>query len=305
MKVVSFVSHKGGVGKTTNAYNVALALPYVAQPPEGRDFPRVLFIDLDETCDGTRLFLPDYDGSEEMCSELGIKSLNDFFTAPAERNALLSCIFEIADSGIFILPGSFRALLDTDDNAGKYEILRQRLSLIAEDFEFCVIDCPPARGYMQTIAMLASDVVVPCSDISHGGLTGVKNAFFDFNALKTRYPSMSGCVSDILVRSFPNTSSGANEALSVYTKDRGVEWYETKLHEVFESVSIMYLRYDAPFISYLRENGLPVYANPKKGLTLQYAGFVVELVEVYFGVPLRVPPFAPFANFYPQELLQK
>ena len=80
MKVTSVVSNKGGVGKSTSAYNIASAVSYVVAPAEGQSEARVLFIDLDESCDGTRMFAPEYDGSQEMCSELGVKSLYDFFT---------------------------------------------------------------------------------------------------------------------------------------------------------------------------------------------------------------------------------
>lgn len=298
MKVVSFVSHKGGVGKTTSAYNVASAFSYVVAPVEGLSEARVLFIDLDESCDGTRIFAPEYDGSQEMCSALGVKSLYDFFTAPEERQALLSCISQTNNPGISILLGSSRTPSLSELNNNDVNQLRRRLSVIADDFDVCVIDCPPARGYTQLMAMLASNVIVPCSDISFGGLTGVRNALADIDSLVHLYPFYSVDVSTVLVRSFPAMSGGINEDNEVFAKDRGAAWYLAELEKI-TSISPTFLRNDPLFVTSLREKGLSVYSSPQKALTKQYAAVAVELTEIWFQLPLRRPPYSPFAVFYP------
>ncbi|MBO6065156.1 MAG: ParA family protein [Lachnospiraceae bacterium] len=299
MKVTSAVSNKGGVGKSTSAYNIASAVSYVVAPAEGQSEARVLFIDLDESCDGTRMFAPEYDGSQEMCSELGVKSLYDFFTGPDDRQSLLSCICQTNNPGISILLGSSRNQSLAEISKNDIGELRRRLSVIADDFDVCVIDCPPARGYTTLMAMFASDVIIPCSDISFGGLTGVKNALADIDSLMKKYPSYSVDVSTILVRSFP-PMAGVNEENEIFAKDRGASWYLSELSKI-TSLQPTFLRNDPLFVTTLREKGLSVYSNPQKALTKQYAAVVVELTEIFFKLPLRQPPYSPFAVFYPSK----
>ena len=154
MRIISFISQKGGVGKSTACVNLAAAL---AQ----RGY-RILLIDLDANACASRLF--GIVGAME----------NSIMAALVGEQPLASLIQSTGLDGIWLVAGSTAlgtihdipvALPDRRDEDGRLsdEVLAVELEHLGRDhFDFVFIDCPGGQVFMEQLALLACDeVIVP------------------------------------------------------------------------------------------------------------------------------------------------
>lgn len=156
-KIISIVNQKGGVGKTTTAINLGAALAMFKQ--------KVLIIDYDQQANAT--------------IGLGINredilfDITDFFThIGLLRKAILKTKIERLD----IIASSIK-LANIEDSLymipDKEYLLKRKLDMIKDEYDFILIDCPPSLGLIVDNALLASDSV----------LIPVECAFYSYNAL--------------------------------------------------------------------------------------------------------------------------
>jgi chromosome partitioning protein len=152
-RILCVANQKGGVGKTTTAVNLAVALAKAGK--------RMLLIDLDPQCNAT--------------SGLG--------QSPADRHPLVSqlplreSIRPTATEGLELLPGSrgfkdVEALVASADN--NTATLRQHLTGGMNAYDFVLIDCPPSLGSLTRTALANStEVLMPiqCEYFAMEGLT--------------------------------------------------------------------------------------------------------------------------------------
>ena len=152
-RVLCIANQKGGVGKTTTAVNLAVAL--------AKSGAKTLLVDFDPQCNAT--------------SGLG--------AAPTERHPLVSkqplreSFCRVANSALDLLPGC-RSFLDIEALAGREsgqrETLRQHLTSGLAAYDFVLIDCPPSLGPLTETALASStEVLMPiqCEYFAMEGLT--------------------------------------------------------------------------------------------------------------------------------------
>lgn len=171
-KVIAFLNQKGGVGKTTVAFNTAFALR-----AQGK---RVLCLDLDPQANLTYLF-----GLEEV---EGYSLYNLLLNSVRELRGLhTSCLVSdllVQKDGVDLIPSS-GDLSGFELTVAGVTIPRQ---LILKNFieknglthlyDYIIIDCPPTLGLLVINSLCASDgVIVPFrpDDFSRKGL----NAFYE------------------------------------------------------------------------------------------------------------------------------
>lgn len=144
MRIFAIMNQKGGSGKTTTTVNLAAAL--------GEKGRKVLVLDMDPQASASLWFGLRDAGKELLQVLTGPGNLSD----------------EIRPTGapfVYMVPCSTwlasaeRALADVP----KPElILRKKLARLANDWDYCIIDCPPMMGVLSISALAAADeVLVP------------------------------------------------------------------------------------------------------------------------------------------------
>ena len=145
-KIIALANQKGGVGKTTSAVNIAASLGALGK--------KTLLVDLDPQGSAT--------------SSLGIAKKSLRFSAAdlliggcRVENAVIRTEFE----GVDLIPANVSLaatefdLIETD---GGETALRRALSVLRDDYDFIILDCPPSLGMLTVNAMVACDgVVIP------------------------------------------------------------------------------------------------------------------------------------------------
>lgn len=149
-KVIAIATQKGGVGKTTTAVNMAVALAKF-------QVRRTLLVDLDGQAHVARsLGMSAGDGVTSTLSGLLLGGGKD----------LMELVRPTGQSGLFVVPSDLdmntaEALLTS--RIGREFLLKESLKSACEQFEFIVLDCPPNLGNLTINALAAADfVLVPC-----------------------------------------------------------------------------------------------------------------------------------------------
>lgn len=150
MLVYTIANQKGGVGKTTTVISLAGLLVEQGY--------RVLLIDTDPHASLTTYL--QYDSDQLPAS------LYDLFYEPVEtKEQLQKHILPTEIDQLSLIPASMAlATLDRvlGNKHGMGLFLKKQLTLVEDDFDFVLIDCPPVLGVMMVNALAACDrVLVP------------------------------------------------------------------------------------------------------------------------------------------------
>jgi chromosome partitioning protein len=157
-KIISVVNQKGGVGKTTTAGNLATALAAVGK--------RVLLIDNDPQGNTTSGF---------GISKEGIKTLYDVMVGSINISEIVTktCI-----PGLFIAPADINlAAVEVElvTNSNFRTILRKSLDAVKAQYDYILIDCPPALGLLTINALTASSSILIPLQCEFFALEGLKH----------------------------------------------------------------------------------------------------------------------------------
>ena len=174
MKIFCVANQKGGVGKTTTTVNLAAGLAKIGQ--------RVLMVDLDPQGNATM-----GSGVDKRKLELSVYDvlLESDSIAEARVKAL-----KLADGGCgYDVLGASRDLAGAEVELVSLEHRDQRLKAalvsVKDDYDFCLIDCPPSLS-MLTLNGLCSahGVIVPmqCEYFALEGLTDLVNTIKQVHA---------------------------------------------------------------------------------------------------------------------------
>lgn len=158
MKIVSIFNQKGGVGKTTTNINLAA---YIAL--QGH---KVLVIDIDPQGNSSSGLGVDKDNIENTTYEL--------LVGETDINNTVISVEKIEN--LKIIPSNMNlagADLELSYMENRESILKKKLGLLEESFDFIIIDCPPSLGLLTINALTASDSVLIPMQCEYYALEGI------------------------------------------------------------------------------------------------------------------------------------
>ena len=158
MKIVSIFNQKGGVGKTTTNINLAA---YIAL--QGH---KVLVIDIDPQGNSSSGLGVDKDNIENTTYELLVGEIDINDTVISLENI----------ENLKIIPSNMNlagADLELSYMENRESILKTKLGLLEESFDFIIIDCPPSLGLLTINAFTASDSVLIPMQCEYYALEGI------------------------------------------------------------------------------------------------------------------------------------
>ena len=169
-RAIAIANQKGGVGKTTTAINLSACLA-----EKGK---RVLLIDTDpqgNTTTGVGVKKNEIDATiYELL--LGEKTFDE-------------CVVRGVAGGMDLLPANVNlsgAEIDFIDQENKQFILRDRLKDARKDYDFIILDCPPALSMLTINAMTTADTVLVTVQCEYYALDGLSQLFNTVNLIRSR-----------------------------------------------------------------------------------------------------------------------
>ena len=168
-KIFCIANQKGGVGKTTTAVNLAAGLAGLQQ--------RVLLVDLDPQGNATM-------GSGVEKAQLK----TSVYQVLIGLASIKDCAQRCESSGYDVLPanrdlaGAEIELVDLDSRESR---LKEALAQVANDYDFILIDCPPALSLLTLNGLCAANgVIVPmqCEYFALEGLSDLVNTIKQVHA---------------------------------------------------------------------------------------------------------------------------
>ncbi|MGH2535618.1 MAG: ParA family protein [Thermomicrobiales bacterium] len=143
--IISIASQKGGTGKTTTSISLAAGL--------ARKGRRVLLIDTDSQANSSKVLLPDYqeiDADQTLHATL-------LERRPLVVHATSVPGLEIVPSHILLSNTDIELTSAIDHREAR---LKRQLDPVNEQYDYVLIDCPPALSWLTINAFTASDQVL-------------------------------------------------------------------------------------------------------------------------------------------------
>lgn len=248
MKTIAVINQKGGVGKSTTAMSVGQIL-------QKRD-ALVLYIDLDAQGNLSYTFGANTSGSQALGVLQNPSSIHESIQNTKMGDLIASSLF---------LAGADSTITET----GKEYRLKEALDGLNAQYDYCIIDTPPALGILTINALTAcNDVLIPAqADIY--SLQGIGQLYNTIESVR-RYCNPNVKILGILLTRYSARaviSREVTEMMQETAKQFGTKVYETKIREctaIKEAQAMKQTIFD--------------YAS-KSNAVIDYKAFVAEMME--------------------------
>lgn len=178
MKTIAVAIQKGGTGKTTTAVNLAAALAERGN--------KVLLIDNDPQ--GSTSFYCDVTNSHTICDVYRGAPVKDAATPWIEGIDVVLADIELSEIGS-----------DLMERGDRFFILKNAISCVKNDYDFCIIDTAPGLLLLTVDALAAADkVIIPMEPTP----TAMRSLYLFFETLDNVRPYNPGLSYQILWTSY-------------------------------------------------------------------------------------------------------
>ena len=169
-RIIANANQKGGVGKTTTAINLSASLASMDK--------KVLALDMDP--------------QGNMTSGLGVdkeeitKSVYNLIIGDAKVE---ECIYKNVLENIDILPSNIdlsAAEIELIGVENKEYILKSEIEKVKEEYDFIVIDCPPALSMLTINAMTTADSIIVPIQCEYYALEGLSQLIHTIELVQER-----------------------------------------------------------------------------------------------------------------------
>lgn len=246
-EVIAIINQKGGVGKSTTALALGVGLK--------RRGYRILFIDLD--------------AQGNLTHTLGIQSANVTSIDLLAKRLDVREVLQKVEKGSVVPASPILAGADTVlTEVGKEYRLKEALSKILDDYDYVIIDTPPALGVLTINALTAcSSIVIPAqADIY--SLQGIHQLHQTIDTVK-KYCNPSVKVKGILLTRYNVRSILSRDLTEII--EQTAQKLDTKLFTstIREGIAIKE--------SQVNQQDIYTYA-PKSNVALDYESFIEEFL---------------------------
>ena len=169
-RIIAVANQKGGVGKTTTSINLSASLAELGQ--------RVLTIDMDPQGNTTSGLGIDKNQVENTVYEL---ILEEASVEECINNSVMEGLDVIASN--INLSGAEVELISIDN---KEFLLKQKIDVLKDKYDFIIIDCPPSLNLLTINAMTTSDTVLVPIQCEYYALEGLSQLIHTVDLVKSR-----------------------------------------------------------------------------------------------------------------------
>ena len=181
-KTIALVNQKGGVGKSTTTEHLGVGL--------AREGKRVLLMDSDPQ--GSLSVMLGFD-KDEITNNLALALHNIVNDHPFDPEDMILH----HEEGIDIITcndgiSSLQDELSMINEFGQYVVLdreyvlKKLTSLVADRYDYILIDCPPTLGLLTVNALTAADSVIVPMQAEYASITGFKDLIRSYYAVRVQ-----------------------------------------------------------------------------------------------------------------------
>jgi chromosome partitioning protein len=168
--ILAVANQKGGVGKTTTSINLAAAFALKKK--------KTLLIDLDPQANATIAFFSPDDIQATM--------YDIFAEHPCE---IAKIVRPTSDENLFVAPSRLALARLEQQLAGQFDApfkLKDALTPIAKDYDFIVIDNPPALGILTVNALVAATHLLVPIQAAYFAIEGTDDLLETYGRIRSR-----------------------------------------------------------------------------------------------------------------------
>jgi len=208
--IIAVANQKGGVGKTTTSINLAASLAATKR--------RVLLVDLDAQGNATMGIGVD--------KSAVLKTARDLLLEKAKPGEVIQYLPAV---GLSLMPANgdmTEAEIKLRDVAAGDFALKTVLAEVADDFDYVLLDCPPALSKLTVNALVAADGVLIPMQCEYYALEGLTALMDTVNKIK-RVINPKLEIEGLLRTMFDPRNNLANDVSNQLTQHFGEKVYRT------------------------------------------------------------------------------
>lgn len=216
-KIIANLNHKGGVGKTTVAINIAAGLAIEQNK-------RVLLVDLDPQGNATT--------GVGLNAETISPSIGDVLRRLEKK--VEKVIHKTDVKGLDVLPAQINDMatieIDLASSIAREMILKNTLEEVDTKYDYIIIDCPPSLGILSQNAATAANelyVVIKPDFFSLTGLKKIGDFVLDINEIT----NASLIIGGIVINEYDSRRGLTKEVVAEVDKQFKDVVFETKIKQ--------------------------------------------------------------------------